>query len=104
MIMMFGFDHSQPVLFYISPIFIIGLISKAFYDKCFYVYWKGIKLEKRKKNKNNENDLNKKEKIEDIKNLGEHNEEEEEEDEEEEEKEDNKVLFNEENNQKIKKD
>ena len=48
MIMMFGFDHSQPVLFYISPIFIIGLAFKALYDKCFLDFWNGLKLKKRK--------------------------------------------------------
>ena len=55
MIMMFGFDHSQPVLFYISPIFIIGLIFKAYFDKCFLDFWKGLKIKKRKKNKKDKN-------------------------------------------------
>ena len=68
MIMMFGFEHSQPVLFYISPIFIIGLIIKALYDKCLYDFWKGLKLDKKKNKKNKEHDLNIKENIENKKN------------------------------------
>ena len=50
MIMMFVFDHGQPVLFYISPIFIIGLMGKAYYDGCLGIFWSGIKLKKKQKN------------------------------------------------------
>ena len=112
MIMMFGFNHSQPVLFYISPIFIIGLMGKAYYNKCFLDFWKGLKLKKKNKNKDNINDKNNdiKEKIEDKKNEGENdkiikeekNEEGEEEEEEEEESEENDMKTKSE--QKIKKD
>ena len=49
MIMMFVFDHGQPVLFYISPIFIIGLMGKAYYDGCLGIFWSGIKLRKKQK-------------------------------------------------------
>ena len=52
MLMMFVFNHGQPVLFYISPIFIIGLMGKAYYDGCFWDFWNGIKLKKKKKEKN----------------------------------------------------
>ena len=51
-IMMFGFDHSQPVLFYISPIFIVGLLGKSFLNKCFYDFWKGLKIKKKSVKKN----------------------------------------------------
>ena len=51
MIMMFVFNHGQPVLFYISPIFIIGLILKAYKEKCLIEFWNGLKLKKNKKNK-----------------------------------------------------
>ena len=50
MIMMFVFDHGQPVLFYISPVFIIGLMGKAYYDGCLGIFWSGIKLKKKQKN------------------------------------------------------
>ena len=43
MIMMFVFNHGQPVLFYISPIFIIGLMGKAYYDGVFGLFWSGVK-------------------------------------------------------------
>ena len=52
MLAMFVFNHGQPVLFYISPIFIIGLMGKAYYDGCFWDFWNGIKLKKKKKEKN----------------------------------------------------
>ena len=74
MIMMFVFNHGQPVLFYISPIFILGLMGKAYNDGCFGIFWNGIKL---KKKLNNE------------KEKKEENEESEEENEEEEDEEDN---------------
>ena len=57
MLMMFVFDHSQPVLFYISPIFIFGLMGKAFYDGCFMDFWNGLKVFK-VKNKKNMDDTN----------------------------------------------
>ena len=57
MIMMFVFNHGQPVLFYISPIFIIGLMGKAYYDGCFGIFWNGVKIKKKnEKNKNEENE------------------------------------------------
>ena len=48
--MMFVFNHGQPVLFYISPIFIIGLMGKAYYDGCLGIFWSGIKIKKKQKN------------------------------------------------------
>ena len=77
MIMMFVFNHGQPVLFYISPIFIIGLMVKAYKEKCLSDFWNGLKLRK-PKNLNNKNDKKSQENEED-----ENDEEEEEEDEEE---------------------
>ena len=57
MIMMFVFNHGQPVLFYISPIFIIGLMGKAYNDGCFGIFWNGVKIKKKnEKNKNEENE------------------------------------------------
>ena len=50
MIMMFVFNHGQPVLFYISPIFIIGLMGKAYYDEVFGIFWSGVKIRKKQKN------------------------------------------------------
>ena len=49
MLAMFVFNHGQPVLFYISPIFIIGLMGKAYYDGCFGIFWNGVKIKKRMK-------------------------------------------------------
>ena len=120
MIMMFGFDHSQPVLFYISPIFIIGLVFKALYDKCFIDFWNGLKLKKRKKKNeekkiieedkintnNNNNSTNnnengeKKEVEKDKEEEGENEEEEEKENE----KENEKESINSENKEKMKND
>ena len=74
MIMMFVFNHGQPVLFYISPIFILGLMGKAYNDGCFGIFWNGINLKK---------------KINNEKEKKEENEESEEENEEEEDEEDN---------------
>lgn len=116
MIMMFGFNHSQPVLFYISPIFIIGLIFKACYNKCFLDFWKGLKLKKEnkekknKKRKNNEvkeekekiDENDKKDEKDSNKKEGSEESEEEEEECEEENKEEKNIK--EEKEQKIKKD
>ena len=88
MVMMFVFNHGQPVLFYISPIFIVGLMGKAFYDGCFGIFWKGIKLKKKQKNENNKNE--------------EKEEESEEENEEEEDDEDNNNKYNNGTNRKKK--
>ena len=55
MSMMFIFNHGQPVLFYISPIFILGLMGKAYYDGCFGIFWNGVKIKKKEKTKNEEN-------------------------------------------------
>ena len=82
MSMMFIFDHGQPVLFYISPIFIFGLMGKAYLNNCLGDFWKGIKIKKSKiknKNVNNLNDKNK----ENEENKEEENDEEEEEEEDE---------------------
>ena len=58
MFMMFVFKHGQPVLFYISPIFIIGLIVKAYKEKCLSGFWNGLKVKKAKSaNNNNKNDI-----------------------------------------------
>ena len=87
MIMMFVFNHGQPVLFYISPIFIFGLMIKAYYDGCFGLFWNGIKLRKNKKNSNNNNDKEKKNiSMSNNKNEEEENEEENEEEEDDEDK------------------
>ena len=56
MSMMFIFNHGQPVLFYISPIFILGLMGKAYYDGCFGIFWNGVKIKKKEKIKNEENE------------------------------------------------
>ena len=56
MSMMFIFNHGQPVLFYISPIFILGLMGKAYYDGCFGIFWNGVKIKKKEKTKNEENE------------------------------------------------
>ena len=56
MSMMFIFNHGQPVLFYISPIFILGLMGKAYYDGCFGIFWDGVKIKKKEKTKNEENE------------------------------------------------
>lgn len=42
MIMLFAFEHSQPVLFYISPMFIIGLMLKAYLHGELGLFWNGI--------------------------------------------------------------
>ena len=78
MIMMFVFNHGQPVLFYISPIFIVGLMAKAYKEKCLRDFWNGLKIRKNKNMK--------------LKNEKEGEEEENNEEEEEEEDEDNKLL------------
>jgi hypothetical protein len=57
MIMMFVFNHGQPVLFYISPIFIIGLMLKAYKEKCFSQFWSGLKIKRNKKKIKNEKDI-----------------------------------------------
>ena len=44
MICMFVFKHGQPVLFYISPAFIFGLIGKSIYQDQFIDFWNGIEL------------------------------------------------------------
>ena len=78
MIMMFAFNHGQPVLFYLSPIFIFGLTIKAYNEKCLLDFWNGLKVRKSKNNKiKNEKDLEN---------------EENEDDEEEEENEDDKLI------------
>ena len=101
MIMMFGFDHSQPVLFYISPIFIVGLMGKACYDKCFYDFWKGLKLKSKKKVKDKLNDeKNKNKEIDKDKNKKQDKKEVEEEEEEEEDEEDDDDELIEENKKK----
>ena len=79
MIMMFAFSHGQPVLFYLSPIFIFGLTIKAYNEKCLLDFWNGLKIRKSKNNKmKKEKDFE--------------NEENEEEEEEEEEDEDGKLI------------
>ena len=87
MIMMFVFNHGQPVLFYISPIFIIGLIVKAYREKCLSGFWNGLKIRKNKNiNNNNKNDI--------IKNNEQNNEDENDEEEDEEDDEDKLVDNN----------
>ncbi len=81
MIMMFVFNHGQPVLFYISPIFIIGLLGKAYRDGVLNDFWNGLKIRKPKNLNNNGNNNNEK-KNENGNNDEDNNEEEEEEDEE----------------------
>ena len=56
MLMMFVFNHGQPVLFYISPIFIIGLMGKAYYDGCFGIFWNGVKIKKKPKKEKTKNE------------------------------------------------
>ena len=72
MIMMFVFNHAQPVLFYIGPIFIIGLMGKAYKDKVLSDFWNGFK--KRKPKNLNDNNNNNDKKNEDGKNDEENNE------------------------------
>ena len=62
MSMMFIFDHGQPVLFYISPIFIIGLMGKAYKNNCLVDFWKGLKIKKPKSKNKNVNNVNDKSK------------------------------------------
>jgi len=62
MSMMFIFDHGQPVLFYISPIFIIGLLGKAYKNNCLADFWKGLKIKKPKNKNKNVNNVNDKSK------------------------------------------
>ena len=82
MSMMFIFDHGQPVLFYISPIFIIGLLGKAYRNNCLVDFWKGLKIKKPKsKNKNVKNVNDKSKENEESKEEETDEEEEEEEDE-----------------------
>ena len=72
MIMMFVFNHGQPVLFYISPIFIIGLMLKAYKEKCFNEFWNGLKIKKNKMNKiKNEKDIEEEENDEEEEEEGE---------------------------------
>ena len=54
-IMMFVFSHGQPVLFYISPIFIVGLMVKAYCNKELGDFWKGGK--KKEKTKEEEKEM-----------------------------------------------
>ena len=87
MIMMFVFNHGQPVLFYISPIFIIGLMVKAYREKCLSGFWNGLKIRKNKNiNNNNKNEI--------IKNNEQNNEDENDEEEDEEDDEDKLVDNN----------
>ena len=82
MSMMFIFDHGQPVLFYISPIFIIGLLGKAYKNNCLVDFWKGLKIKKAKsKNRNVNNVADKNKENEENKEEETDEEEEEEEDE-----------------------
>ena len=90
MIMMFVFNHGQPVLFYISPIFIIGLMGKAYRDQTLSDFWNGLKIRKPKNLNNNSNNINNIDK----KNENGNNEEEHDEEEEEEDEEDNKLIEN----------
>ena len=67
---MFVFKHGQPVLFYISPAFIFGLIGKSIYQDQFIDFWNGIELppqndkdnNKYTRQVNNENDKDNKNK------------------------------------------
>ena len=90
MIMMFVFNHGQPVLFYISPIFIIGLIVKAYNEKCLNAFWNGLKIRKAKNKNTND-------KIKNEEENGDENEEEEDE----EEDEDDKLIDNNNDNKKF---
>ena len=53
LICVFYFEHGQPVLFYISPAFIFGLMSKSFYLNQLSDFWNGIELPKQNDNNNN---------------------------------------------------
>ena len=87
MLMMFVFDHSQPVLFYISPIFILGLMGKAIYEGCFIDFWNGLKVFKKKNKKIMDDTNNIRDGLNNNKDDNEKKDEDEEDDEEEEEEE-----------------
>ena len=53
LICVFYFEHGQPVLFYISPAFIFGLMGKSFYLSQLSDFWNGIELPKQNDNNNN---------------------------------------------------
>jgi hypothetical protein len=52
-ICVYVFEHGQPVLFYISPAFIFGLMGKSFYLNQLSDFWNGIELPKQNDNNNN---------------------------------------------------
>ena len=61
MIAVYVFDSGQPVLFYISPAFIIGLLYRAFNKGELKDFWYGLKDEtkdKKKKDEDKKNDDN----------------------------------------------
>ena len=87
MLMMFVFNHSQPVLFYISPIFIIGLAGKAIHDGCFIDFWNGLKVFKVKSKKSLDDTNNIRDGLNNIKDDNEKKDEDEDDEEEEEEEE-----------------
>jgi ABC-type multidrug transport system fused ATPase/permease subunit len=59
MIAVYVFDSGQPVLFYISPSFIVGLLFRAFKKGELKDFWNGLK-EETKNNKKDEKNNNKK--------------------------------------------
>ena len=55
LICVFYFEHGQPVLFYISPAFIFGLMGKSFYLNQLSDFWNGIELPNNNIHENNNN-------------------------------------------------
>jgi hypothetical protein len=58
MIAVYVFDSGQPVLFYISPAFIIGLMYRAFNKGELKDFWYGLKDETKDKKKKDEDKKN----------------------------------------------
>ena len=58
LICVFYFEHGQPVLFYISPAFIFGLMGKSFYLSQLSDFWNGIELPNQNVNENNNTNNN----------------------------------------------
>jgi hypothetical protein len=54
-ICVYVFEHGQPVLFYISPAFIFGLMGKSFYLNQLSDFWNGIELPNNNIHENNNN-------------------------------------------------
>lgn len=69
-IALYIFEHGQPVLFYISPIFIFGLLLKAMTNKELPQFWRGsFEIKNNNENKSSQNDKQQQDKKESCKDV-----------------------------------